>query len=379
VSGTAAITIGSAGLLGLAVALPFLTEDLAVAPSQAALLLPASYLGGLGTSFAGGVFADRRGGRSVAAFGLGIVALGVLLAGLAPNFGFYLLGAVITGSGYAIVNAATSVLVNSVMLSGRGLQLGVKQAGVTVGGLAVGITIPALEAWTGWSAALVGVSGAVAFAAAWMIRDHLRSPNLVTGASETPPEPAALRPFAGGIYGLAMSAAQVSTFGLLGVYLVDHLHASPTRASAVFGLVLVGGVVSRVGWGVVSDRSARGRVFPLRVCALMGFAGFVCMSVSETQWAIGAAVLLGIGTTGWNGAYLAAIMPAGSERSGRDVGHAQVFIILGCIVGPLLAGAVLEVFGRWDVMWGLLAASQVLALWVAKPAKQPAGAPYSAS
>lgn len=360
-------------------ALPFLAQDLGVSPSQAALLMPASYLGGLSTSFAGGVLSDKRGGRLVAAFGLGVVALGVLLAGLAPNFGVFLLGALITGSGYAVVNAATSVLVNTVMLSGRGLQLGVKQAGVTVGGLAVGIVIPAVQSWTSWSVALVGVSAAVAMAAAWMARDHRRSPRFVMAATGAPPEPAALRPFAGGVYGLTMSAAQVSAFGLLALYLVDDLHVSPTRASAVFGIVLLGGVVSRVGWGLVSDRSARGRVFPLQVCATLGFIGFVLMSVPDTHWAIAAAVLLGIGTTGWNGAYLAAIMRGGSERGGRDVGHAQMFIILGCMAGPLLAGGVLEIFGRWDVVWGLLAASQVLALWVARPAQRPAGAPQGES
>lgn len=349
-------------------------HEMDVRPSLAALLMPAAYFGSLATSVGGGALSDRFGGRPIAALGLALIASGVTIAGLAPTFVIYLAGALVTGTGYGIANPATSVLVNSVTIGGRGLQLGIKQAGVTLGGLVVGLALPPIVGLARWFVALFALAGCVVLVAVWLFRGGTRSDDAAATVVDPVWEPVALRPFSGGVFGFAMSSAQVASFGLLAVYLVDRLHMSPARASVVFGLVLGTGVLSRIGWSAMSDwsfrrrteRPWRGRVLPLRMCATIGLAGFVSMTIPTPSAAVLGAFLLGVGAAGWNGAYLAAVMPSGVAGGGRTVGRALMFINVGCMVGPLLAGAVLAGIGRWDVMWAMLAALQVLALTTAR-------------
>ena len=62
--------------------------------------------------------------------------------------------------------------------------------------------------------------------------------------------------------GLALSIAQSSLLAYLVLYAKDSFDVSAVRAAQILAIAQVGGTVSRVLWGVASDRSFGGRRRP---------------------------------------------------------------------------------------------------------------------
>lgn len=374
--GTLGIAAASGGLLGLAVLLPYVMRDLHVRPAAAALVMPAAYVGCSATSVLGGKAADRWGGARVAVLGLTVMALGALLASRAEVMPAYVAAACVTGLGYGIVNPATSVMVDPGSGGGRGLLLSVKQAGVTFGGAASGLLLPAAAEHSGWPLALVAVAVLQLLPATVMLRLRRAAvaPAPVPGSAPTPaptlaPTPAAvdgrgyrLAPNPGSLYGLTMAGAQITGFGLLTVYLTDRLHVGEVLAGLVFGGVLAVAVGARVVWGLASDRRPADRSRPLQACAVLGAVGFALLAVPSPAAVTVAVLLVGGGAAAWNGAYLAAVMSSGTSGQGAAVGRALLMINVGCIAGPLLGSAVLALVGSWSVLWLTMAAAQALGL-----------------
>lgn len=354
--GTLGITAASCGLLGLAVLLPYVMHDFGVRPAVAALVMPAAYAGCSATSLLGGRAADRWGGTSVSAAGLTVMTAGIAVASQAGTMAVYLAGACAAGMGYGIVNPATSVMVDPGGVGGRGTLLSVKQAGVTLGGVASGLLLPPVAEHAGWPAALAAVGALQLLVTAAM----LALPGGRTRAAAPPDidHGYRLRPNLGGLYGLTMAGAQVTGFGLLTVYLAQKVDLTGIAGGAVFGAVLGVAVLSRVLWGMASDARPGNRSRPLQACALLGAAGFAVLAVpSPATVAIGA-LLIGGGAAAWNGAYLAAIVASGESSQGAALGRALLLINIGCIGGPLLGSAILATAGGWSVLWLTMAAAQ---------------------
>ncbi len=154
---------GAFGMLGISPLSPSLVEGLGLTRFQVAFLIPSIYLSGLLFSLPGGRLADRLGVRPSFLGGLAVAAIGLLAAALAPGFLAFLVCLFVAGSGWSVVNPALGKAIMDVFpVSERGIAMGVKQMGLTLGGLVAALALPAIAATLGWRYAVGACSVIVA-------------------------------------------------------------------------------------------------------------------------------------------------------------------------------------------------------------------------
>lgn len=160
---TLAHSLSALSVLSVAPLSPFLLEAFHLSRAQVGFLLPAIYLGGVVMSLPAGWLTDRLGVRLTLLLGQGLTGVMIGVAALSQEFptflGFLFLG----GLGWSVLNPATGkAVVEWFPARERGLAMGIKQTGLTLGGIA-GALLPPLwrSLWAGGGglAALGGARG----------------------------------------------------------------------------------------------------------------------------------------------------------------------------------------------------------------------------
>ena len=375
---TGAHALGAVSVLTVAPLAPLLLEDLGLTRAQVGLFLPAIYLGGVVMSLPAGWLTDRFGGRITLAAGQCVtgafVGLAAMAPGLAPMLGLLFLA----GLGWAVVNPATGkAILDRFPARERGFAMGIKQTGLTVGGIAASLTLPALALTHGWRAALTAAALASLLAAAadlaLMPRDRPRA----TAASGEPARFADLGRFLGNrsllvllASGLALGMTQAAVLAYLALFARERLGLTVVAAGGLLALVQAGGTAGRLGWGIVSDRLFGGRRRPCVIINSLigGTTSFIFASaVALPGPLLGVvAVIAGTGAFGWVGLYLALAAEVGGPRyAGLLTGVAVACAWSGVLVGPPLFGLLLDATGSYQLPWlglGLLAFGAAAAL-----------------
>jgi sugar phosphate permease len=375
---TGAHALGAVSVLAVAPLAPLLLADLGLTRAQVGLFLPAIYLGGVVMSLPAGWLTDRFGGRITLAAGQCVtgafVGLAAMAPGLAPMLGLLFLA----GLGWAVVNPATGkAILDCFPARERGFAMGIKQTGLTVGGIAASLTLPALALTHGWRAALTAAALASLLAAAadlaLMPRDRPRA----TSASGEPARFGDLGRFLGNrsllvllASGLALGMTQAAVLAYLALFARERLGLTVVAAGGLLALVQAGGTAGRLGWGIVSDRLFGGRRRPCVIInSLIGgttsliFASAVALPGPLLGVV---AVIAGAGAFGWVGLYLALAAEVGGPRyAGLLTGVAVACAWSGVLVGPPLFGLLLEATGSYQLPWlglGFLACGAAAAL-----------------
>ena len=157
---TLAHGLGSMAVLAVAPLSPFLLDGLALSRMEVGLLLPAAYLGGVLMSLPAGWVTERRGVRSSLVAGQVLTGAMVVVAALARDLAAMLVCLVIAGFGFAVLNPATGkAIIEWFPPRERGQAMGIKQAGLTFGGMASAAVLPPIAVVLGWRSALA-VAGA---------------------------------------------------------------------------------------------------------------------------------------------------------------------------------------------------------------------------
>src|SRR5216683_7882043 len=152
---TLAHALGSFSALAVAPLTPFLLDALHLTRAQVGLLLPAAYLGGVAMSLPAGWLTDRAGVRASLAGGLAFIGAMVAIASLAEGLGGILACLVVAGFGFSVLNPATGkAVLDWFPPRRRGVAMGIKQTGLTLGGIAGALVLPPLAAATDWRHAL---------------------------------------------------------------------------------------------------------------------------------------------------------------------------------------------------------------------------------
>jgi sugar phosphate permease len=280
---------------------------------------------------------------------------------------------VLAGCGFSAGNPATSrAVVEWFPAPQRGLAMGVKQTGLTLGGLGGALLLPPLASRAGWSAALgaaglAALLGAAAVGFLYRPAAALRSPG-----PHGRPRLSELGPYLGRrevrtvlACGLALSMVQASVLAYLALFLRERLQLSAVSAGRYLALAQAGGAAGRVLLGFASDRWMGGRRRPGVVgAAVVAALGHVAFAVGPGPPPLLAAVawLAGAGAFGWVGLYFALVAEIGGARhAGLLTGVAVVAAWSGVLVGPPLFGVWLDVWNRWEPAWGALAVLSLLA------------------
>lgn len=365
---TGAHTLGAVSVLAVAPLAPLLLEDLHLTRAQVGLFLPAIYLGGVVMSLPAGWLTDRFGARLTLAAGQCLTGALVAVAAEARDLPLILACLFVGGLGWAVVNPATGrAILQRFPARERGFAMGIKQTGLTLGGILGSLTLPAIALARGWRAAMTmaAVASLVAAAAglALMPRDRTHA---AAGGIE-PARFAELGRFLGNrsllvllASGLALGMAQASVLAYLALFARERLGFSVVAAGGLLALVQAGGTGSRLAWGIISDRFFGGRRRPCVIInSVIGGASYLVFAsaVALPLPVIGAvAVVAGAGAFGWVGLFLALAAEVGGHRyAGLLTGVAVAFAWSGVLLGPPLFGALLQATGSYGVPWLVLA------------------------
>jgi predicted MFS family arabinose efflux permease len=165
-------------------------------------------------------------------------------------------------------------------------------------------------------------------------------------------------------------------------YLTVSLHQqqglSAVDAGFFLGVLQLGGVVGRVGWGMLSDRlGSRGRTMSLvgivTVAASLAMAALGQRAVPAL--ALGALVfVLGLSAMGWNTVYIALCAEAGpADRAATVVALGTTVTFTGMVTVTPVFGLIADRSGGFVLPWTFLAALTFVGVLLALGVKDLAG------
>jgi MFS family permease len=363
-----------------AVLAPTIAPAFGVEPRWIGVFIGLVYAGAMGASLASGGFIERFGSIRTSQACVLICALGVAIIALAPPGAVWLLApaAIVVGLGYGPITPASSQLLARTTPRDRmSVTFSIKQTGVPAGVALAGAALPSLSHAAGWRGALWAIA-AIGVAVALLAqpvqpkldvdRQHGRGLSLRAVLAplahlRAPP----LRQAA--LIGFAYSATQVSLTSFLVVYLNEALGYGLVPAGLALSVATLGGVVGRIGWGVVADRWLRAR----STLALIGSLAAACaivLAAAQASWPAAAclalAAVFGATAIGWNGVQLAEVARLAPRGNAGAVTGAVGFVTFsGVVVGPPLFALIASLASSYRVSFAAVAAlSAGSALWL---------------
>jgi MFS family permease len=329
-----------------------------------------------GLVFAAAMIVSAWSGAFIARLGpvrtnqLALVGTGLaLLVASGATLSTVALTGLLVGAGYGPnTPTGSQVLARVTPLHRQALAFSLKQSGAPLGGMLAGFMLPPIVLLAGWKVAVVVVF-AFAIATAIAIEPLRRQIDPLQRSSESSERisaPASMRfvledqslrrLMAGGV---ALMVAHACFQTLFVAYLVDHVKLSLAIAGVLYASMQASGAVSRlvIGWGVDRLRSPRAILSVVAGIALLGTA---LVAAFSDRWPPGAiwlvCVIVGIGSSGWYGAFLSEIARAASiERAGFATGGALFFVYGANVVTPIIASVLVAMTGSYMPVFATIA------------------------
>ncbi|MFB2585236.1 MFS transporter [Herbiconiux liukaitaii] len=333
-----------------------------------------------------GRLVDAAGERVILAIGIGIVAVSSALVGLADSYLQVLLLRGAGGIGSAMFSvAAMTLLLASTDPSVRGRAVGFYQGGFLIGGMAgpaVGGLLAAisLQAPFFFYAGTLVVAGGVGFV---LLRRHIRTD--VKTAEPPRPFREVLRDRRYQSALLANLAQGWSAMGvrtaLIPVLVVEVLHGEPAWTGIAFAVAAVVQTLALVPAGRFVDTV--GRRPAIAGSFAVGAVVMLAIPLVDSLWLL--IVLLciyGAAAAFMGTAPAASVGDAAGGRGGQPVAVFQAVADAGAIVGPLVAGLLVDAFSfeaAFASAFLLMAAASLFALRMPRGgAPEPTPAPVDA-
>jgi MFS family permease len=390
------------GRFGYSAILPSMQKDLGIS-SAAAGLLASWNLGGYVVSAAvGGVLASRFGPRRVVGIGSIVAAVGMLVTGLCGGVGSASVARLLTGLGAGMVLVPSVALMSAWFdIRRRGMASGIVSSGASLALVITGPVVPRIIASggsDGWRlawyffAALTVAVGILTFVIQ-RDRPYRAAHALAKQGSIWTAEPSKASAATGNEAAVAATLASWSvvptrtvrnTFDLKWIYrsryawhmgftyfvfgfaymiyftfFQKRLTADLGLTSAAAGnIFLVVGVISMACgflWGAVSDRIGRGRAIAIS-CLLQGVAAALFAWWPTTPGLVISAVLCGLTSLAIPGIVGAGCGDQfGPLLASASLGFVTIFLGIGQVLGPYLAGEMADAFGSLTYSYALAA------------------------
>lgn len=348
---------------------PYIKDHLGLSVTATAGIVTISNLGRAVASTPAGRIVDRVGVRRI----LLIALTSLFCVTLAASFtkSAFLLAAMLVVGGIftATTNpAGARHVMHEFSLHRRGIAMGIRQAGVPIGALIAALSLPAAATIMSWHASIRVLSVVAGLAV-------LASLRLPSKAKEKTPQELSAEPgpeyeHAGSLtllvaWGMLMVICQYSLPTFLALYLGELQRMSALQASGLIAVAQLGGVVGRIGWGALSDRSG-GRRRPFMLATTIIGAGasasLLAAEPATPTWVLLIVVLMfGVSASGWNGLWVGSLAEhAGRARSASVVGIGLSFSSLAAVGGVVTVGFIAGKTGGLRSIWLI-----VLALFLA--------------
>jgi MFS family permease len=376
---TLAQATASFALLGLAALAGFLQQDFALSATETGLLITASYAAPLFALVFVGDLLDRKSERLIIGIGAAIMFAALLLSAASGSYGMLLLWLFVAGLGYSATQPGGSKSVSAWFRGDRlGLAMGIRQAGLPLGGAIAAAILPAVAAEWSWRAAfaagaVAALGGGLVFALIYRppaddAGTASRRPALTFAAIVQLLRQSWMRNAM--VAGLALVSAQYGILTWLMLYLRDNQHIPLTRGAWLLFLAQAVGAAGRIVLAAMSDCSpaSRFRLLTLSMVAIAAGAFVLIVLPSGTSELALAVIALWLGFfgLGWYGpwvAYLAETAPA--DQVGLTLGAAMALNQVGIIAAPPLLGLIHDMTGGYAAVWGAVVAVLAVAFVLA--------------
>jgi MFS family permease len=333
-------------------------DDFSFGDSVLGLAVAIFYLTCMASSTPSGHLVERIGARRGMLLGAALTSVSCLAIALFAESPAALIAILlVAGLGNAVGGPAVSALLRRTVDTGRhGLAFGAQQSGASIGALLAGLALPAVAIPFGWRWAYVAAAllAIVAVAIAPMPGPG-EPPPLAAEAKPAPYHLTSIRALA--LAAVLASAAGVGFIAFLVTYSVDQ-GIGEGAAGLLLGAVSLTSTISRVGLGVIADRSG-GDALRLTALALAGSAaGYLLLIAGEPAVIVLAALIVGSIGWSWPGTLTLAVVFRRPDAPAWAVGVMMSGLFAGAACGPLLVGLLAE-HDHFAAAWSLCA---VLAL-----------------
>jgi sugar phosphate permease len=385
------------GRMAYTIILPAMKDGLQFDYTQLGLLGTGNFIGYLTMAIIGGFLAARFGTRIVITLALFLLAITLVLTGLAQSFGFALGMRFLTGLGNGAAYVPAMALGSAwFAMRRRGFATGIVSGGIGAGTLISGLLVPSIlsaygvEGWRNAWYILGGISLSIAAVVFFLIRSRPDEKGLLpVGASEKdapPAVPAGPKVSTlqwssvyrkGSVWYLGLvyffyGSSYIIYMTFFAAYLVKEMGLSQAYAGGLWAMVGALSTFCGIIWGGISDRLGRSRGAALAYLAL-GLSYIIYALVRAPFGFYLSAILFGL--TAWS---IPTIMAAaagdfvGPRLAPAGLGFITLFFGIGQALAPALGGYLADISGSFTlpflVAGGISLAGMLASLFLKKPA-----------
>jgi predicted MFS family arabinose efflux permease len=371
---------------GLGALTGFLQDAFGLTGAAVGLVITVSGLAPVLALLAMGDWLDRRSERRVIVVGAVITALGAIGAALAPGYPALLAGLFVVGIGYSATQPGGSKAVAQWFGRGqRGLAMGIRQAGLPVGGALAAAALPLVTHVWGWRWAFA-LGAAVALAGGFLFALVYRAPDVASSPGRRPRAFMLLTRTLDCLRqdwmhavvwsGTTLVSAQFTIQTYLMLFLRDHQHIRLIRGAWMLVVVQLAGVAGRILLAAWSDHRSRSRLGPVAASMLATAAGLAILPILPTNTSTTAlyaiAAWLGFFGFGWYGPWVVHVAETShANATGISLGATMAVNQVAIVVTPPLLGLLHDFAGTYAPLWWAPAAALlVVAPRIARAARK---------
>ncbi|MGX5436388.1 MFS transporter [Bacillus thuringiensis] len=335
----------------------FWKEEYALTNTEGGLLVSVVNIGPLFCMLFVGRLLDQYNEKLLISISSFLLGGSFLLTNMVNGFNGLLFVLLLVGTFYSVSQPGGSkVIMKWFRKENRGLAIGIRQAGIPIGGTLAGVLIPFLTikynmAYAVNSIACICIIGGFLFFIFYKepyIQEKVKQERIKLSFWMQLKEVMCKKElYAIYITGICMISLQMVLVGHFIKFLVTEQSITPILAGKVFSVMFFSGMVGRGILAATSDLFYKGnRRTPLfiTVCISIFFILILVMSIHTiTNVLYGVSALLGFFSIGWFSLFIAEVSESASEESvGMTVSFALTLNQIAIIVAPALFGYIVD-------------------------------------
>lgn len=337
----------------------FWKEEYVLTNMESGLLISVVNIGPLFCMLFVGRLLDQYNEKMLISISSFLLGGSLLLTNIVNGFIGLLFVLLLVGTFYSVSQPGGSkVIINCFPKENRGLAMGIRQAGIPIGGALAGVLIPLLTikynvAYT------INIIGSICIIGGLLFYIFYQDPPCVREEEKQERINISfwmqlkavickkeLYPIY--ITGICMISLQMVLVGHFMKFLVMEKSITPILAGKIFSTAFISGMIGRIVLAAVSDLFYKGnRRTPLfiAVCISIGFILILVMGIHTitNEVLYGVSALLGFFSIGWFSLFIAEVAESASEESvGMTVSFALTLNQIAIIVAPVLFGYIVD-------------------------------------
>ncbi|OJE50230.1 MFS transporter [Bacillus luti] len=356
----------------------FWKEEYALTNMESGLLVSVVNVGPLFCMLFVGRLLDQYNEKLLISISSCLLGSSLLLTNIVNGFNGLLFVLLLIGIFYSVSQPGGSkVILKWFPKENRGLAMGIRQAGIPIGGVLAGVLIPFLTIqynvnYAINSIACICIIGGLLFFVFYKepyVQEEARKEHIkISFWTQLKGVICKKELYSIYITGICMISLQMVLVGHFMKFLVREQSMTSTVAGTVFSVMFFSGMIGRVILAAISDVFYKGnRRIPLfiAVCASIGLILLLVISIHTVTSGVlyGVSALLGFFSIGWFSLFIAEVAESASEELvGMTVSFALTLNQIAIIIAPVLFGYIVDQKGytyAWVCIVVLLSISAV--------------------